>query len=247
MAALPKTLLQLEEAQQASPVSPVFDVQREHLSETPVVTTTDKVLDCVLPPRSYEVDGSVRQFRVVHEQISRQQLSDLRNVFDFKLQDSKARSQGLCPVRSSIHSMLFDEILRQVTIDCPERGLLLMRIRDELRMTTDAHAALYDASVAFSARKMHEAVQKVPEMRARIDELTADTTVLKTELRRLEAKHAAMVRCVEEQQQADQKKFQEEKLFMERTQQRLQVHLESVKEAQAAEHRRAFDDGEEGE
>lgn len=46
-----------------------------------------------------------------------------------------------------------DEIIRQVTINCAERGLLLLRVRDELRMTVAAYQALYESSIAFGMRK----------------------------------------------------------------------------------------------
>jgi hypothetical protein len=32
-----------------------------------------------------------------------------------------------------------DELIRQVTVECGERGLLLLRIRDEIRMTLSAY------------------------------------------------------------------------------------------------------------
>ncbi len=38
-----------------------------------------------------------------------------------------------------------DELIRQVTIESPERGLLLLRVRDEIRMTLDAYKTLYDS------------------------------------------------------------------------------------------------------
>lgn len=57
--------------------------------------------------------------------------------------------------------MLFsDELLRQVTINCAERGLLLMRVRDEVRMTLAAYDALYESSVAFGVRKALGAEEK---------------------------------------------------------------------------------------
>ena len=37
----------------------------------------------------------------------------------------------------------------QVTINCAERGLLLLRVRDEMRMTIMAYQTLYESSVAF--------------------------------------------------------------------------------------------------
>ena len=41
----------------------------------------------------------------------------------------------------------------QVTINCAERGLLLLRVRDQLRMVTAAYQTLYESSVAFGMRK----------------------------------------------------------------------------------------------
>ena len=38
-----------------------------------------------------------------------------------------------------------DELIRQVTINGPERGLILLRVRDEIRMTLDAYKILYDS------------------------------------------------------------------------------------------------------
>ena len=38
-----------------------------------------------------------------------------------------------------------DELIRQVTINCAERGLLLLRVRDEIRMTVAAYQTLYES------------------------------------------------------------------------------------------------------
>lgn len=46
-----------------------------------------------------------------------------------------------------------DEIIRQVTINCAERGILLTRVRDEIEMTMIAYRTLYQSSIAFGIRK----------------------------------------------------------------------------------------------
>ena len=46
-----------------------------------------------------------------------------------------------------------DELIRQVTINCAERGLLLLRVRDEIRITVAAYQTLYESSVAFGMPK----------------------------------------------------------------------------------------------
>ena len=40
-----------------------------------------------------------------------------------------------------------------------ERGLLLLRVRDELRMTLHAYQTLYESSIAFGIRKALQAEQ----------------------------------------------------------------------------------------
>lgn len=46
-----------------------------------------------------------------------------------------------------------DELIRQVTVNCAERGLLLLRVRDEIKMTLAAYQTLYESSIAFGMRK----------------------------------------------------------------------------------------------
>lgn len=38
-----------------------------------------------------------------------------------------------------------DELIREVTLDGPERGLLLLRLKDEVNMTIDAYKTLYNS------------------------------------------------------------------------------------------------------
>ena len=60
---------------------------------------------------------------------------------------------GLCPIREDIYAQCFDELIRQVAVNCIERGTLLTRVRDEMRMTISAYQTLYESAVAFGIRK----------------------------------------------------------------------------------------------
>ena len=42
-------------------------------------------------------------------------------------------------MREELFSQCFDEIIRQVTLSESERGLLLLRVRDEIKMTIQAY------------------------------------------------------------------------------------------------------------
>jgi len=61
-----------------------------------------------------------------------------------------------------------DELIRQVTINCAERGLLLLRVRDEIRMTIAAYQTLYESSVAFGMRKALQAEQGKADMENKV-------------------------------------------------------------------------------
>lgn len=91
----------------------------------------------------------------------------LQKSLDTKLQQKQARETGLCPVREELYSQSFDELIRQVTIMCAERGLLLLRVREELRMAITAYQTLYESSVAYGMRNalMQESVEKEAEAR----------------------------------------------------------------------------------
>ena len=62
----------------------------------------------------------------------------------------QARETGICPVREELYAQCFDELVREVTINCAERGLLLLRVRDEMHMTIAAyqvgHVPIKDAT-----------------------------------------------------------------------------------------------------
>ena len=64
-----------------------------------------------------------------------------------------------------------DEIIRQITIECAERGLLLLRVRDEIRMTIAAYQTLYESSVAFGMRKSLMSEQGKADMEEEINGL----------------------------------------------------------------------------
>lgn len=80
----------------------------------------------------------------------------------------QARETGICPVREELYAQCFDELIREVTINCAERGLLLLRVRDEMRMTISAYQTLYESAVAFGMRKALQTEQGKSEMEARM-------------------------------------------------------------------------------
>ena len=87
--------------------------------------------------------------------------------------ERQARESGICPVREELFAQCFDEIIRQVTLSEPERGLLLLRVRDEIKMTIAAYQTLYQSSVTFAMRKQLQAEHGKADLEKRIAELEA--------------------------------------------------------------------------
>ena len=59
---------------------------------------------------------------VSHQKASREDVDELAKLLDQKMNERQARESGICPVREELFSQCFDELIRQVTIDCEERG-----------------------------------------------------------------------------------------------------------------------------
>jgi dynein light intermediate chain len=64
----------------------------------------------------------------------------------------QARETGICPIREELYNECFDELIRQVTINCLERGILLMRIKKEIEMTINSYQTLYESAIAYGIR-----------------------------------------------------------------------------------------------
>ena len=82
-----------------------------------------------------------------------------------------ARETGICPIREELFSQCFDELIRQITIKCAERGFLLVRVRDEISGTIQAYRTLYESSIAYGMRKALVAECRKNEMQTNIKQL----------------------------------------------------------------------------
>ena len=96
-------------------------------------------LNSILPPREYQDMGQLWVQYVSPSPATRLDVVNLQDELDKKLQERQARETGICPIREELYSQAFDEIIREVTINCAERGFLLVRVRDEIKMTIQAY------------------------------------------------------------------------------------------------------------
>lgn len=108
---------------------------------------------------------------------TREDVVTLQSDLEGELALKQAATRGICPIRSSLYAEAMDELIREVTVLEPDRGLLLLRVRDQLRLTSDAYRVLSESSVAFAAQKQCAAIDRVaglPEYVAMLDARKAE-------------------------------------------------------------------------
>merc|ERR1711865_691298 len=154
-------------------------------------------------------------------------MGNLQEQMDTKLMERQARETGICPVREELYSQCFDELIRQVTINCSERGLLLLRVRDEIRMSIAAYQTLYQSSVTFGTRKQLQSEQGKAETEAMIAEQEEQKRQREARVVELKSKCAAIERREAERRTIDERKRKEEIDFLKHQQQHLESFLKS--------------------
>lgn len=144
------------------------DKAKRRAEEKAHLTPTEDILNSILPPREWTEDGQLWVQYVSSTPATRSDVMTLQEQLDQKLQQRQARETGICPIREELYAQCFDELIREVTINCAERGLLLLRVRDEIRMTIASYQTLYESSIAFGMRKALQSEQNKVEMLNRI-------------------------------------------------------------------------------
>lgn len=121
------------------------------------------------------------------------------------IQNRKCKSQGICEVRNEIYLETMNEMIRQISIDCPERGILLARIRNEICNTISSYKRLFDNSQAFAVRRelsAEEGVESLIERKNKLEnrlaqlknqsiELSCQTENLDSNIENVEVKNEA--------------------------------------------------------
>ncbi|KAK5649494.1 hypothetical protein RI129_000523 [Pyrocoelia pectoralis] len=166
---------------------------------------TEEILNGILPPKEWEEDGQKWKQQVSTTPATRLDVVNLQEQLDMRLQQRQARETGICPVRRELYTQCFDELIRQITINCAERGLLLLRVRDEMKMTMEAYQSLYCSN-------------QIKEEKVDVERQLADLRLKAEQSER----RAAELRIAEE------KKHSEEIQFLKKTNQQLKTQLEGI-------------------
>mmetsp|Transcript_18251 Transcript_18251/g.35860 ORF Transcript_18251/g.35860 Transcript_18251/m.35860 type:complete len:246 (+) Transcript_18251:347-1084(+) len=192
------------------------------------LTQTEDILNSILPPKEWTKNGQLWVQYVSSTPATRLDVVNLQEQLDQKLQQRQARETGICPIREELYAQCFDELIRQVTINCAERGLLLLRVRDEIRMTIAAYQTLYESSIAFGMRKALMAEQRKAELEARIKQLRSEKKDLDQQVDELKHKCDEIEQNSQARKEEEEAKHREEVDFLKETNEQLKKNLESL-------------------
>jgi len=194
----------------------------------PPVSQTEDILNSILPPREWTQEDQLWVQYVSSTPATRADVINLQEDLDKWLQQRQARETGICPIREELYAQCFDELIRQVTIICAERGLLLLRVRDEIRMTICAYQSLYESSIAFGMRKALQAEQRRNQHNKKIKNLMVANRELQSEVEELQQKIVQIEQRETERREQEERKHREEVEMLKRTNAQLKEQLESM-------------------
>ncbi|CAF1073431.1 unnamed protein product [Didymodactylos carnosus] len=106
----------------------------------------------------------------------------LQENLDKRLKEDQALEVGLCPRRREIYDECLNEIVRHVTIECGERGILLARIRDDFLQLIKDYSTIYISANAYAFRTILLNEQIKSQLRDRVNKLEYDTEKIRKQL-----------------------------------------------------------------
>lgn len=160
------------------------------------------VIDDILPLLIQNKDinpfkeESLNDFKVDLTKPDNEAIEGLARKLETLIRERKCKLEGVCEIRNELYMETFNELIRHIAIDCPERGILLTNIRDEIQYTLAAFEELYDNGLGFNSRRQVMADDDVDELLKRKNELQFKLNTFKNkkisylkELENLDNKH----------------------------------------------------------
>ena len=145
-------------------------------------------LNRLLPPKKItDKDQEWVQY-VTCTPVAKADVVNLQENLDRRLQTEQARETGICPIREKLYTECFDELIRQITLNCLERGILLTRIKKELNMTVNSYQSLYESSIAYGIRTLLLAEEEKKKLADEIGKIEKDCEELEKEIQDIDIK-----------------------------------------------------------
>ncbi|KAL6109691.1 dnali1 [Pungitius sinensis] len=187
-----------------------------------------EILNFIFPPRELMRGNKLWVQQVSIAPCTTRDVICLKEQLEMKLQQSLAMEVGLCPQRRGLYSQCFDELIRQITINCTEKGLLLLRVRDDVQKTFAAYQKLFESGYAFGMRKALQAEVDKKGRRQTISDLEEENEELKNEVNKLRALNETTEKRNNESRRVKNKERNEEIKLLEKSNKQLKKQLEEM-------------------
>ncbi|KEG15527.1 dynein arm light chain [Trypanosoma grayi] len=165
------------------------------------------VIDTFITPRAWRDEAGV--LWVQHGSpypASRTDTVETHEKLRRRLEETGAKRTGVCPIRSLLLAECFLEVIRQVTAECWERGLLLLSIHSERTAAQTAHRELFESRVGHAFRlalkgekDTSRVLQDIEKLRQRVEELAEEEKMLRQKCDELSAKGEEQMLILEKQ------------------------------------------------
>eukprot|EP00066_Takifugu_rubripes_P022186 XP_011611452.1 PREDICTED: axonemal dynein light intermediate polypeptide 1-like [Takifugu rubripes] len=182
----------------------------------PIKESNQQILNTIFPPRQWLEGDKLWMQQVSSAASTKEDVIQLAESLDKKLHQKGAKQRGICPTRRELYSQCFDELIRQETLNCPERGLLLACVRDELLMTVAAHKTVYEDSLGFDRRENLIAEQGKADLEKRITDLEEENEELKKQLTEQLSKNEATEKKIIASRELEERRYNEKVHALER-------------------------------
>ena len=167
-------------------------------------------LNKILPPKKIIMNGQLWVQYVSCTPVTKMEVVTLKNGLEKRLKTLNAKETGICPIREELYEECFDELIRQVTINCLERGILMMLVKQESMMTMKAYQELYQSSIAYGIRNGLIAEEEKKKLKEKIDETDEKNEKIAEDIDKLEKEIELLIKTDEEERiEANEKHRQE--------------------------------------
>jgi len=133
---------------------------------------------------------------------SRVDIWHLKEKFPVMLIQSQAKNIGICYNRRKVHDECFDELIRQDILDIPERGVLMLRIRDEIRKSIGFLKHMFEGGKELGLKKAAAFSSGTAHFNS-LNDLVEEQETLEAERQTLETQYELMKRKFSEESAAE--------------------------------------------
>ena len=195
------------------------------VKKNPAIVET---LNSMFPPKQWDENGHKYIQYVSPQPATREKSRELFIALDQKIKERRAKDKGICPVRQELYSQCFDEIIRQVTIDNPDRGLLLLRVRDEIKMSIASYQILYESAILYGIRKQLQAEDTREELRKQLEEKEKKNIELTNKKIALENKLSSLKKHFAERREIEANKREKDLTFLNQQRESLEKIIKNI-------------------